>query len=164
MMNYYPLALQNEWQYKQKDGSTYTNKITSATGNQFTMHNSAANSSSIVKTDGTLITTDALEAGNFQPWLTNELQKDDNWVVKFKANGLACLLVMTVKETGISKEVEGKTYSNVLVVEAENKIMVNDSLKPLNFFTKYFYAHGIGLILTISSAGDVHALIDYKLN
>jgi hypothetical protein len=151
MMNYYPLALQNEWQYKQKDGSTYTNKIVSATGSQFTMHNSAANSRSIIKTDGTLITTDALEAGNFQPWLTNDLQKGDNWVVKFKANGLSCLLLMTV-------------YTNVLMVEAENKIMVNDSLMPLDFFTQYFYADGGGLILTTSAAGDVHALIDYKLN
>ncbi|MGC4101750.1 hypothetical protein [Ferruginibacter sp.] len=164
MANYYPLALQNEWQYKQKDGTTYSNKVTAAAGNEFTMYNSAANTKSVVKTDGTLITTDALEAGNFQPWLTNELKKGDNWVVKFKANGLDCLLVMTVKETSISKEVEGKTYNSVLMIEAENKIMVNDSLMPLNFFTQYYYADGVGLVLTTSSAGDSHALVEYKLN
>ena len=74
------------------------------------------------------------------------------------------MLVMTAKEKGITKEVEGKVYQDVLFIEAENKIIVNDTLMPLNFFTQYYYAHGIGLILTTSSAGDIHSLIDYKLH
>lgn len=164
MANYYPLAANNEWQYKQKDGSTYVNKITAATGNDFSMNNSFANTNSVVKTDGNIITTDALEAGNFQQWLANDLKAGDSWEVKFKANGLDCLLIMTVKETGISKEVEGKTYNNVMMIEGENKIIMNGNLMPLNFFTQYYYADGIGLVLTTSSAGDSHALIDSKLN
>ena len=164
MTNYYPLALGNEWQYKQKDGTIYSNKITVATANQFTMYNSAANKTSVVKTDGILITTDVLEEGNFQPWLTNDLKTGDNWVVKFKVNGLDCMLVMTVRETGVSKVIGGITYKNVLFVEAENKVMINDSLVPLNFFTQYYYADGIDLVLTTSSAGDAHSLISYKLN
>ena len=164
MANYYPLAANNEWQYKQKDGSTYINKVTAATGNEFSMHNSAANISSVVKRDGNIITTDALEAGNFQKWLTNDLQPGHTWEVKFKANGLDCLLLMTVKETGGSKEVEGKTYNNVMMMEAENKMIINGNLMPLNFFTQYYYADGVGLILTTASAGDSHALIDSKLN
>jgi hypothetical protein len=164
MANYYPLTLGNEWHYKQKDGSTYSNTITAVTGNRFTMYNSAAGTSSAVITDGNLITTDALESGNFQPWLTNDLKLGDNWAVKFKANGLDCMLIMTVKQMGASKEVEGKTYINIMCVEAENKLMVNGSLMPLNFFTQYYYADGIGLVLTTSSAGDSHAIIDYKLN
>jgi hypothetical protein len=158
MANYYPLAAANEWTYKQKDGSTYVNKVTGANGNDFTMHNSAANTSSIVRVDGSKISTDALEAGNFQTWLANDLNKGDNWEIKFKANGLDCILIMTVKDTGISKEVEGKTYSNVLFIEAENRIIVNGSVMPLNFFTQYYYSDGTGLILTTSSAGDLHAL------
>ncbi|GAB2835626.1 hypothetical protein [Ferruginibacter profundus] len=164
MANFYPLALHNEWHYKQNDGTTYSNKIIHATGNQFALHNSTANTISIVKTDGHLIITDALEAGNFQPWLTNDLQKGDNWVVKFKANGIDNMLVMTVIAAGINKEVEGKLYNNVVVVEAENKMMMNDSLKSLNFFTQYYYAEGVGLIVTTSSAGDVHALTHYTLH
>jgi hypothetical protein len=158
MANYYPLAAANEWTYKQKDGSTSVNKVTGANGNDFTMHNSAANTSSIVRVDGSKISTDALEAGNFQTWLANDLNKGDNWEIKFKANGLDCILIMTVKDTGISKEVEGKTYSNVLFIEAENRIIVNGSVMPLNFFTQYYYSDGTGLILTTSSAGDLHAL------
>lgn len=162
-MNFYPLALNNEWLYKQKDGSTYTNKVTAVNGNEFSMYNSAANSSSVVKIEGDKITTDALEAGNFQQWLANVLEKGDGWEIKFKANGLDCILIMTVKDSGISKEVAGRTYSNVLFIEAENKIIVNGSLMPLNFFTQYYYADGVGLILTTSSAGDLHSLIEYKL-
>jgi hypothetical protein len=162
-MNYYPLALNNEWKYKQKDGSTYSNKVTAANGEGFAMHNSAANTSCLVKTNGNEITTDALEAGNFQLWLKNDLQKGESWEINFKANGLDCILIMMVKETGSSKEVEGKTYNNVLLVEAENKIIVNGSLMQLNFFTLYYYADGVGLILTTSSAGDIHSLIEYSL-
>jgi hypothetical protein len=166
MANYYPLALANEWHYQQKDGSIYSNKIIATNGSQFTMHNSATNKSSIITTDGNLISTDALEAGNFQPWLANDFKKNDNWAIKFKSNGLDCLLlmIMTVKEMNISREVEGKTYHNVMGIEAENKIMVNGGLMSLNFFTQYYYANGIGLVLTTSSAGDSHALIDHKLN
>lgn len=163
MSNYYPLAALNEWQYKQKDGSTYTNKVTAANGNVFTMHNSAANTSCSVKTEGVAVLTDTLEAGNFQQWLGNDLKQGDTWEIQFKANGLDCILIMTVKETGISKEVEGKNYSNVLFIEAENKIIMNGTIMPLNFFTQYYYADGIGLILTTSSAGDSHSLIDHKL-
>ena len=164
MQQYYPLALNNEWQYKQKDGSTYVNKVTAANGNVFSMHNSAAGTSSIMKIDGQVYTTDALEAGNFQQWLKNDLQPGDNWQIKFRANGLDCLLIMTVKETGMQKEVEGKMYDNVLFIEAENRMIINDNIMSLNFFTQYYYADGIGLILTTSSAGDVHALVDYRLN
>ncbi len=164
MANYYPLAANNEWQYKLKDGSVYVNKVTAAKGTEFSMHNSAVNTSSIVRVDGDIITTDAFEAGNFQQWLRNDLKIDDTWEIKFKANGLDCLLVMTVKETGGNKEVEGKSYSNVICIEAENKIIMNGNLMPLNFFTQYYYSDGVGLILTTSSAGDSHALIDSKLN
>ena len=161
MANYYPLALENEWHYKQPDGGVYTKRVICASGNQFTIHNSSSDTCSIIKTDGHLITTDVLEPGNFQPWLTCNLSKGDNWVVKFKVSGLhcICMLIMTVRETGINKEVEGKVYNNVVFIEAENKIVVNDGFISLNSFTQYYYAENIGLILTTSSAGDDHALV-----
>jgi len=164
MKNYYPLALHNEWHYKQKDGSTYINKVIAANGHEFTMHNSAANTSSVVKMDNNQMSTDGLEKGNFQIWLPNELEVGKKWVIAFKANGLDCLLLMTVKETDSNKEVSGKTYNDVVYIEAESQIIMNGSHMPLNFFTQYYYAAGVGLILTTSSAGDIHELIDYKLN
>ncbi|MFT3911960.1 MAG: hypothetical protein QM737_21220 [Ferruginibacter sp.] len=164
MNNYYPLAPQNEWHYKQNGGDTYINKIVAANDNEFTMHNSAFNKNSIVRSDGNLFTTDALEAGNFQQWLKNDLQQGDRWSISFKANGLDCIMIMTVKEKDIEKSVEGKNFTNVILIEAESKMMMNSNIVSLNFFTQYYYADGIGLILTTSSAGDKHALIDYQLN
>lgn len=164
MANFYPLAANNQWQYKLKDGRTYTNKVTATNGNEFSMHNSVTNTNCIVKTDGNNITMDGLEAGNFQKWLANDMQQGDTWEINFKANGLDCILVMTVKETGGNKEVEGKTYNNVMMIEAESKIIMNGNLMPLNFFTQYFYAEGTGLVLTTTSAGDSHTLVDCTLN
>ena len=40
---------------------------------------------------------------------------------------------------------------------------MNGSQMALNFFTQYYYAAGVGLILTTSSAGDIHELTEYKL-
>jgi len=164
MKNYYPLALNNEWHYKQKDGSTYTNKVTAANGHEYTMHNSAANTISFVRLMDGQMTTDGLEKGNFQLWLPTDLEVGKNWVVSFKANGLDCLLLMTVKEKGTSKEVSGKTFSDVVCIEAESQIIMNGSQMALNFFTQYYYAAGVGLILTTSSAGDIHELTEYKLH
>ncbi len=110
------------------------------------------------------MTTDGLEKGNFQLWLPDNLEVGKNWVVSFKANGLDCLLLMTVKETNSSKEIAGKTFNDVICIEAESQIIMNGSTMPLNFFTQYYYAAGIGLILTTSSAGDIHELTEYKLH
>lgn len=88
-MNYYPLAEQNEWQYKQNDGHVYVNRITASNKNEFTMHNSAVNTKSTVKTDGNILFTDALEAGHFNQWLKNDLRQGECWDVHFKASAPA---------------------------------------------------------------------------
>lgn len=164
MKNYYPLALNNEWHYRQKDGSTYINKVMAANAKEFSMHNTAANTSSVVKMNNNQMSTDGLEKGNFQLWLPNDLEVGKKWVVDFKANGLDCLLLMVVKEMAITKEVSGHVYNDVVCIEAESQIIMNGSHMPLNFFTQYYYAAGVGLILTTSSAGDLHELTAYKLH
>ena len=163
MKNYYPLALHNEWHYQQKDGSTYINKVTAVNGQEFTMHNSAANTISFVRFMDGQMTTDGLEKGNFQLWLPKDLEVGKSWVVSFKANGMDCLLLMTVKEMGITKEVSGHVYNDIICIEAESQIIMNGSTMQLNFFTQYYYAADVGLILTTSSAGDIHELTSYKL-
>jgi len=128
------------------------------------MHNSAANTISFVRLmDGQMI-TDGLEKGNFQLWLPDNLEVGKNWVVSFKANGLDCLLLMTVKEMGITKEVSGHVYNDIICIEAESQIIMNGSQMAINFFTQYYYAADVGLILTTSSAGDIHELTSYKLH
>jgi len=62
---------------------------------------------------------------------------------------------------GISKEVEGKTYSDVVFIEAGSKLNMNGNVISMNFLTQYYYAKGVGLILTTSSRGDAMPLTSY---
>ncbi len=160
----YPLAQGNTWTYKQKDGLTYSNSVTAVNGNEFTMLNSAANKSSLTRKEDDNYMTDAFEANNFQPLLKENLKAGDSWEIHFTANGIQSIMVMTVKEAGITKEVEGKSYNNVVMIESESKMNMNGNIISLNFMTQYYYADNIGLILTTSSYGDYHGLISYQLN
>ena len=81
-------------------------------------------------------------------------------------SGKVALKSRTVKigeEMGISKEVEGKTYSDVVFIEAGSKLNMNGNIIPMNFLTQYYYAKGVGLALTTSSVGDAMPLTAYEL-
>lgn len=127
------------------------------------MMNSFTNTGSIVRLDGADYLTDSFEAGNFQPLIKEGVKAGDSWEIRFKANTLDNIMVMTVKETGATKEVNGRSYSDVMILESESKINMNGTIMTLNYFTQYYYANGIGLILTTSSMGDEFGLTEYEL-
>lgn len=164
MHTYYPLALGNAWHYCMKDGIKYTNLVHDRHEGTFTMLNSMTNVASTVVKEDEMFLTDAFEKGNFQPFLKDNLHVGDAWKAIFTANGLKSILEFTVKEIVAQKEVEGKQYSDVAVLEAESKMKMNGTVMPLNFSTQYLYAQGVGLILTTSSLGDYHALCAYTLS
>jgi len=164
MMQYYPLAAGNTWEYKQKDGSTYTNVVNGIDGNIVTMKNSTVPDPTKVKVENGSMYNELMAPGNYQLWLKDDLKKGETWDATFTANGLNSIMAFTVKETGISKEVDGKTYNDVVMLEAESKINMNGNVISTNFFTQYYYAKSIGLIMTTSSLGDVHTLQHYVLN
>jgi hypothetical protein len=164
MMQYYPLAPGNKWEYKLKDGSTYTNAVVSVDGNIVTMKNSTVPDNTRVKVENGVMYNELMAPGNYQLWLKDDLKKGETWDATFTANGLNSIMAFTVKETGISKEVDGKTYPDVIELESESKINMNGNLISTNFFTQYYYAKSIGLIMTTSSMGDVHTLQHYELN
>lgn len=160
---YYPLEVGCGWVYSSKDGSTYTNMITAvnpAKPNEFTIVNSLMNKNQIFRKEGNDYLTDSFEDGTINTLLKDNASVGDTWEIKFKANGMDSILVMTVKEVGSVKEVKGKTFENVMMIEAESKLLMNGNLIPLNYFTQYYYCKGIGLILTTTSMGDEQALID----
>jgi hypothetical protein len=113
-----------------------------------------------MRKEGDNYLTDAFETGNFQVLLKDNLKAGDTWEIHFTANGIQSILVMTVKEAGSSKEVEGTNYPNVVMIEGESKMNMNGNIMPLNFFTQYYYADNVGLVLTTSSYGDYHGLIE----
>lgn len=163
-MFYYPLAPGNKWEYKQKDSSIYSNTVLSINGNLATMKNSLQAEPSVVKIENGCMYNELMGKDNFQLWLKDDMQKGETWEAAFTANGLDSVLCFTVKETGILKEVEGKNYTDVVMLEAESKIKMNGNLISTNFFTQYYYAKGVGLILTTSGMGDYHGLVSCMLN
>ncbi|MGB3078595.1 MAG: hypothetical protein WBB31_05915 [Saprospiraceae bacterium] len=164
MMQYYPLAPGNKWEYKQKDGNLYTNSVVSVNGSIVTMKNSTVPDNTLVKVENGIMYNELLAKDNYQLWLKDDLKKGETWDATFTANGLNSIMAFTVKETGISKEVNGKTYPDVVMLESESKINMNGNLISTQFFTQYYYAKSIGLIMTTSSMGDVHTLQNYVLN
>jgi len=163
-MSYYPLAAGNKWTYKMKDGNSYSNEVTAAEGNIFTMKNSMTPATIQMRKDGDTYLANHWDGTSFQVLLKDNPATGDSWEVKFTANGLESILIHTVQETGIIKEVNGKTYSDVIKIDAESKLLMNGSIIPLNYFTQYYYAKGVGLVLTTTSAGDEQGLTDYILN
>jgi hypothetical protein len=164
MMQYYPLAPGNKWEYKQKDGSTYTNSVLGIEGQIVTMKNSTVAEPTRVKVEQGVMYNELMAPGNYQLWLKDDLHTGDKWEASFSANGLNSIMEFTVKETGVAKEVEGKTYPDVIMLEAESKIEMNGNRISTNFFTQYYYAKGVGLIMTTSSLGDLHTLQNFVIN
>lgn len=163
MNTYYPLAIGNTWHYRMKDGTSYSNQVQDKHGESFIMVNSMTNAASTIVKEGDAFLTDAFEKGNFQPFLKELLQTGEAWKAVFTANTIKSILEFRVKEIIPQKEVEGKQYSNVALLEAESTMEMNGTVMPLNFSTQYYYAQDVGLILTTSSFGDYQALYDYTL-
>lgn len=162
---YYPLATGNKWTYKMLDGNTYTNSVIAEEGPLgFAMHNSMTNTTARMRKENGLYLTDSYQPGLYNVSLKENANVNDTWEVKFAANNFDNLLIMTVREIGVTKEIEGKTYHDVMMIEAESKLKMNGNLMSLNFFTQYYYAKGVGLILTTTSHGDRHYLVSYELN
>jgi len=161
---YYPLALGNTWTYKMKDGRTFSSKVTGAEGDTFTLATTLVNTTSHIKVVGDEYQTDSIEAGKWLATFRKGLKVGDRWQVEYKVNGVDTVLAYEVKALGGSKEVEGTKYEDVLFIEAESKMSMNGKALPMKYTVEYYYAKGIGLILTTSSAGDEMPLISCTLN
>jgi hypothetical protein len=160
MSTYYPLKPGNSWTYQNKDGSTFTNKIEAEDNGSYSMSNSTVAHLTQVKKEGNTFYTDSYEAGNMQPFLKEDPAAGDAWEIKYKANTIDSVLNVVVKSTGGTKEVGGKTYTDVMEMEGVMSFIVNGSV--FNAGTKYqwYYAKDTGLILTTSTLGDNMPLLN----
>jgi len=163
MSTYYPLKAGNSWTYQNNDGSTFTNKIEAEDNGTYSMSNSTVPHLTLVKKDGNTFYTDSYEAGNMQPFLKDDVAEGDAWEIKYKANTIDSVLNVVVKSTGGTKEVGGKSYTDVMEMEGVMSFIVNGSV--FNAGTKYqwYYAKGTGLILTTSTLGDNMPLISSSI-
>ena len=163
MSTYYPLKTGNSWTYKTNDGSTFTNTIVSEDGDTFAMTNSTVAHKTSVKKDGDTYFTDSYEAGNMQPFLKENAAAGDKWDIKSKANTIDSILSVEIKSVGGTKEVEGKTYSDVMEMEGNMSFIVNGASYSANTKYTWYYSKGVGLILTTSTLGDNMPLVSSTL-
>ena len=160
---FYPLAVGNEWTYKTKDGKLFKNMVTAVDGDTYSMQNTEMPRTQRVRKEGSTFLADNFETDNFQVFLRDDLQKGDSWEINYRAGKMISMLFMTVLETGASIEVEGKTYDDVVIIKGDLKMRQEDNLVDTNFMVQYYYARGVGLVLTTTSYVDSMALVDYEL-
>ncbi len=163
MSTYYPLKAGNSWTYQNSDGSTFTNKIEAEENGMYSMSNSTVAHLTQVKKEGNTFYTDSYEAGNMQPFLKDDAAAGDTWEIKYKANTIDSVLNVVVKSTDGTKDVGGKSYTDVMEMEGVMSFIVNGSV--FNAGTKYqwYYAKDTGLILTASTLGDNMPLVSCSI-
>lgn len=154
MSTYYPLKAGNSWTYTMNDGTSFTNTVDSEENGVYTMSNSTLAHLTRVKKEGNTLYTDSYEAGNMQPFLKEDAGAGDSWQIKYKANTIDSVLNVVVKSTGATKDVEGKTYTDVMEMEGMMSFIVNGNVINAGTTYQWYYAKGVGLILTTSSLGD----------
>lgn len=148
---YYPLKINNSWTYN-FNGENMINTITSCDEEGIFSITNSLNPvvANMKKVDGEYF-SDSHEKGNMQLILKDNLVLGDKWEVKFKANGIDCIYIFTVKEILPCKLVEGKEYKDVAMVESDSNMLIGGNLTSINAFTQTYYAKGIGTILTTTS-------------
>ena len=161
--DYYPLAVGNTWKYQVKGGQSYTSTVTGMDSDMFVVHTTMVNTTSRIKCSDGQYFTDSPEAGKAMVSFKENLKKGDTWQNSYKVNGIDTALTYVVKEVGATKQVNSKTFTDVIIIEADARMSMNGKPLPMKYITVYHYARGVGLILTTSSAGDEHALVEYSV-
>jgi len=163
MSTFYPLAVGNNWTYRMQDGRTFTNTVIDVEDDNYTMINTMIPRPQHVRKDGQEFLADNFEPNNYQVFLRDDLKKGDTWDITYRGNNINTVLQMTVKETGMTKEVEGQTYEDVIMIEGDMKMNAEGNLVATNYLVQYYYASGVGLILNTTSYGDSMGLVSHEL-
>lgn len=161
--SYYPLAVGNSWTYKTNAGQSYTTKVTGTKGDMFVVHTTLVDKASHIQHLGDQYVSESPEENKAMISFKDNLKVGDTWQNSYKVNGIDTTLTYVVKEVGASKSVGGKTFADVIFIEADSKMSMNGNAIPMKYVTQYYYAKGVGLILTTTSMGDEHALTDYEV-
>jgi len=161
---YFPLQPGNSWTYRMADGATFTNTVDrQEPDGSFRLNSTALETEVTMYFDGDNYRTDSFQPGNIQIILRELAGVGEGWDIDFAQNGLRNFLSMEVKGIRDTMDVEGVEYQNVMLLEGESKLVVESEIMRVNFFTQYYYAQNVGLILTTSSRGDYMPLISYDL-
>ena len=161
--SFYPIQTGNSWTYRLSTGETSTNEITESGTDFYVTKTSVGDKLARVKIENNHHISDSFESGNFQTIFIDNAKVGDNWDIHYKANGIDCILKMNVLEISSNKEIEGKNYQDVMMIEGESVFSMNGNVIPSGMKTQYYYAKNVGAVLTTSSLGDYVPLIACEL-
>ncbi len=162
--SFYPIQTGNSWTYSLSTGGTSTNEITETGADYYVVKSSVSDKLTRVKLENGKHISDSFEEGNFQTVFIDNAQVGDSWEINYKANGIDSVLKMKVLGIQANKEIEGKNYQDVMLIEGESVFSMNGNEIPSGMKTQYYYAKNVGAVLTTSSLGDYMPLVEYKLN
>ncbi|PKV76007.1 hypothetical protein [Pontibacter ramchanderi] len=96
-------------------------------------------------------------------FLKEETPEGKPWYQTNVMNGIDTKMTFTIIAKGMTKTVEGKTYKNVIHVQAKTSITFMGMEIDSGIETNYFWAKGVGLILTdIGEFGNI-PLMTYSI-
>lgn len=139
------------------DGKTYT-KVEARVGTQ-------VNASYIHKENGVYTAVNYLP--NFPdvaiPMLKEQLPVGGTWEVAMVVNGINTKMAFAIKAKGLAKTVEGNSYKDVIHVEMVSSYtyMGYEVMDPIT--TNYYYAKGVGLILSEFVGMESRPLLSYDI-
>ncbi|MBC5773035.1 hypothetical protein H8S95_03080 [Pontibacter sp. KCTC 32443] len=85
------------------------------------------------------------------------------WVQSFTMNGVLTTITMSIEQKDITKTVENKIYDNVVNVKAVYTYSYMGQDLGIEFVVNYYFAKGIGLILTdLGEEGSI-PLLSYDI-
>lgn len=164
---YFPLSVGNTWTID-FDGQPIVTTIAGCNAaGEYMVTNSLDPVQGLMKKVKGEYYSDALEKGTMRLMLKDALLIGDSWEVNFKANGLDCAYIYTVKEILTSKRVGDTEYKDVVMLELDSYFVLNGNRMSMNAFTQNYYAKGVGLILTTTSGvlgNNSYPLVSYELN
>lgn len=96
-------------------------------------------------------------------FLKVETPEGKPWYQTNTINGIETKMTFTILAKGISKTVEGKTYKDVIHVQMYSTYTIMGEEIELDFPTDYFWAKGVGLILTDAGPLGKASLMTYNI-
>lgn len=170
-LDYMPTTQGSTWTY---GGSTpYTNTVTGKTktinGKTFyeveTVEGSETRYSYVHKEDG-VYTADGMEeafAGVALVFLKDKAPVGESWTETVSMDGFTTKMTFSIEAKDITKTVEGKTYQNVIHVRMNTAVVLMGIEMDLGAPLNYFWAKGVGLILTDGGDHGNYPLKSYSI-
>lgn len=85
------------------------------------------------------------------------------WEVTYTANGILCKMSLTIEAKELSKTVSGRTYKNVMQVKSVTTFTFMGEELPTSATMHYYYAKGVGLILSDAGTLGKFPLLSYSV-